>query len=268
MRDRPEPLAPQRRQVSACIITRNEAAHIVECIRSVAFCDEVLVVDSCSSDATRQLAVAAGARVIEQEFLGHVRQKQLAIEAAAHDWVLCVDADERVSPELAAAVQGALAADAAGCAGFEVARHTFYLGRFIDHGGWWPEWRLRLFDRRRGRWGGTDPHDHVLIDGAARRLAGELVHFNYRDLSHHAAKIDSYSSIIAARRMAAGERFALHKLILRPPARFVRMYLLKGGFRDGVRGFLVAWMGAYYVFMKYAKLWECEHVAQRDDALR
>ena len=257
-----------RRPVTACVITRDEESHIGACLAALSFADEVVVVDSLSTDATVEIARDAGARVIEQEFLGHVKQKQLAVDRAAHDWVLCVDADERVSPELAREVERVLSlGDDELLAGYEVARHTFYLGRYIDHGGWWPEWRLRLFDRRRGRWGGVDPHDHVYVEGPVERLRGELTHYNYRDLSHHASKIDSYSTIIAARRSDAGERFSLSKLVLRPPLRFLKMYLLKGGFRDGVRGFLVAWMGAYYVFMKYAKLWERERV-DRDAASR
>ncbi|MBI4882351.1 MAG: glycosyltransferase family 2 protein, partial [Planctomycetes bacterium] len=246
----------RRRKLSACIIARNEARHIEACIRSLSFADEVVVVDSFSDDGTAALARAAGARVIEQEFLGHVRQKQLAVDSASHDLVFCADADERASPELASAIEHLLTREEEPARGYEVARHTFYLGRFIDHGGWWPEWRLRLFDRRHGAWSGVDPHDHVRVAGRAERLPGELLHYNYRDLSHHVAKIDAYTSIIAERRVAAGEPFSLLKLVFWPPARFFRMYVLRGGFRDGLRGFLVAWMGAFYVFMKYAKLWE------------
>lgn len=251
-----------RRRVSACIITRDEATNIADCIRSVSFADEVVVVDSGSTDRTCELARELGARVIDQEFLGHVRQKQLAIDSATHDWVFCIDADERVDDRLATEISTALATEDDETAGYEVARHTFYLGRFIDHGGWWPEWRLRLFDRRRGRWGGADPHDHVVLDGPSKRLGGELVHYNYRDLSHHVRKVDSYSSIIAAGRVERGESASLFKLVTRPPLRFLRMYLLRGGFRDGARGFIVAWMGAFYVFMKYAKLWERRNVAE------
>lgn len=257
-----------RLPVSATIITRNEAAHIEDCIRSLWFADEIVVVDSCSTDDTRAIAEGLGAHVIEQEFLGHVRQKQLAVDRARHDWIFSIDADERVSPELADALRSALesssrepsAIGSDTVVGFFVPRHTFYLGRFIDHGGWWPEWRLRLFDRRSAKWGGTDPHDHVVISGKTERLDGELVHFNYRDLSHHVEKIDSYSAIIADRRTTAGERASVWKLLTRPPLRFLKMFLLRGGFRDGTRGFIVAWMGAFYVFMKYAKLWEKQRV--------
>lgn len=254
------PAGERGRKVSACVITRNESAHVTGCIRSLDFADEVVVVDSRSEDDTAELARAAGARVIDQEFLGHVKQKQLAVDAALHDWVFCIDADERVSPRLAESIRAALASGDDATSGYEVARHTFYLGRFIDHGGWWPEWRLRLFDRRRGSWSGHDPHDHVRVEGRVERLDGEMTHYNYRDLAHHLTKINSYSAIIAAGRDQRGERFSLLRLVTRPPLRFLRMYLLKGGFRDGLRGFLVAWMGAFYVFLKYAKLWERQNV--------
>jgi glycosyltransferase involved in cell wall biosynthesis len=242
--------------VSACIITKNEARHIAACIGSLSFADEVVVVDAESTDDTARIARELGARVISQPFLGHVRQKQLAVDAAANDWVFCIDADERVDAAQAGGIAAALAAQDDGIAGYEVARHVHYLGRPIDHGGWWPEWRLRLFDRRRGRWTGTDPHDRVEVDGRTRRLPGELLHFNYRDLAHHAEKINAYTSIMADRAVQAGRRFRWIDLLVRPPARFLRMYVLRGGFRDGARGFLLAWMASFYVFLKYAKLWE------------
>lgn len=249
----------KRLPISACIIAGNEAGNIAECIDSVAFCAETVVVDSLSTDGTADLARARGCRVIEQAFLGHVRQKQLAVDSASHDWVLCVDADERVDPSLRAAIERCLAVPDPAIAGYEVNRHSRYLGRFIDHGGWFPEWRLRLFDRRRGRWAGVDPHDRVEVDGPTRRLDGELLHFNYRSIEHHVAKIDRYTSIMVRERVAAGERASLAKLVLRPPARFLRMYVARQGFRDGTRGLIVATMGAFYVFLKYAKLWEARH---------
>jgi glycosyltransferase involved in cell wall biosynthesis len=249
--------ASSRRPLSVCIITRDEERNVAACLESVAFADEILVVDSESTDRTREIAAAHGARVIVQPFLGHVQQKQFAVDRASHDLVLCLDADERVDAVLARAIEDARSAAGDGAiAGYAVNRHTHHLGGFVDHGGWFPEWRVRLFDRRRGRWTGTDPHDRVEVDGAVRKLPGELLHYAYRDLSHHVAKIDSYTTIMAARRDERGERASLAKLVLRPPARFVRMYLLRGGFRDGTRGFVIAAMGAFYVFLKYAKLWE------------
>lgn len=250
-----------RRKLSVCIIARDEAGNLPRCLDAVSFADEIVVVDSESTDATREIATARGCTVIVQPFLGHVKQKQFAIDRASHDWVLCVDADEVVDDALRASVLAALA-DAKPAAGYEVNRHTFHLGAFIDHGGWFPEWRLRLFDRRRGGWRGIDPHDRVEVEGEVRRLAGELRHYAYRDLSHHLAKIDSYTSIIAREKDEAGKRPRWSDFVLRPPARFLRMYVLRGGFRDGVRGLILAGVGACYVFLKYAKLWELQNVAR------
>lgn len=246
--------------ISVCIITRDEERNIEACLESVAFADEIVVVDSGSTDRTVEFATEFGARVIQQPFLGHVKQKQFAVERATHDIVLCLDADERVDGRLRAAIEGLLEKAVLDHSGYEVNRHTFYLGRFIDHGGWFPEWRLRLFDRRRGRWAGVDPHDRVEVDGSTLRLDGELIHFNYRDITHHVAKINSYTSISAREKERAGKRVSVFALLTRPPARFLRMYLLRGGFRDGVRGLIVATLGAFYVFLKYAKAWERQNV--------
>ncbi len=255
----------ERARLSVCIITRNEESNLGACLSSVLFADEVVIVDSLSTDATRRVATelcGAKLRWIDQEFLGHVKQKQLAVDNASNDLVLCVDADERVDEQLRGEIESALARGGA-TVGYEVNRHTFYLGRFIDHGGWFPEWRLRLFDRRRGRWTGVDPHDRVEVDGPVVRLAGELVHHNYRDIAHHVAKIDSYTTIIAREKDVAGRRARILDLLFRPPARFLRMYVVRGGFLDGARGLIVATLGAYYVFLKYAKLWERKNVSPR-----
>lgn len=254
--------------LSVCVITKDEAANIRVCLEAVAFADDLVVVDSGSTDATVAIATACGARVVHQDFLGHVRQKQRAVELARHDWVFCVDADEVADSELVAAIAREMARpESERAVGYEVARHSVYAGKAIDHGGWWPEWRLRLFDRRRGAWGGQDPHDHVYVDGPTRRLPGELTHYNFRDLAHHVRKIDGYAAIVARRDLESGRRFAMHKLVLRPPLRFLKMYVWRQGFRDGLRGFILAWMGAFSVFLKYAKTWERE-LQRRDDPPR
>lgn len=246
--------------LSVCVITKDEAANIRACLTAVSAADDIVVVDSGSIDSTVAIAIECGARVVHQEFLGHVKQKQRAVELARHDWVFCVDADEVANPELMAALAREMALpEAKRAAGYEVARHSIYAGKPIDHGGWWPEWRLRLFDRRRGAWGGKDPHDHVYVEGPVRRLSGELTHYNFRDLAHHVRKIDAYAAIVARRDVEAGRDFALHKLVLRPPLRFLKMYVWRQGFRDGLRGFILAWMGAFSVFLKYAKAWERQH---------
>ncbi len=246
---------PSRRvPLSACVIAFQEADRIGDCLASLAFCDEVLVVDSHSSDATRAIAAAAGARVIERDWPGHVAQKAFAVAAASHDWVLCVDADERVSPELRAEIERLRDAGFAGPPGYTMPRLSSYLGRWIRHGSWYPNRQLRLFDRRRGRWAGEDPHDRVRLDGRPGRLRGRLLHHPYRTLSDHLATIDRYTTITAQGLQRRGRRARASDLWLRPPARFLHSYLLRGGFLDGWRGLLLAAMTSHYVRIKYAKL--------------
>jgi glycosyltransferase involved in cell wall biosynthesis len=244
-------------RISACIVAKDEAKRIADCVRSVAFCDEVLVLDSGSRDGTPDLARKEGARVVETDWPGYVAQKARAASMATHDWILAVDADERVDDRLRLSIERLKAAGEPSAPAYEVARHVFCHGRWIDHGGWWPEWRTRLFDRRRARWGGTDPHDRVEADGPVGRLAdGEIQHFTYEDLSDHLRQIDRFTTIAARERVARGKRGSLASMLFRPPARFLKMYVLRRGFLDGRAGFVLAVLGAYYVFLKYAKVWE------------
>ena len=256
--------------LSVCIITLNERENLPRCLASVAgLAAQVVVVDSRSRDGTQQLAREAGAEVVERDFPGHVLQKQFALGLAREEWVLCLDADEWLDDELRAAVEGVLAAGAAGAAGgagaadgYELNRRSEYLGAWIDHCGWSPQWRLRLVRAGRARWTGNDPHDRLQLDGRAARLPGRLCHRPYASLAEHLAKVNRYTDTMAAARHAAGERAPLAKLALRPPARFLRMYVAQGGFLDGWRGLVVCAMGAFYVFTKYAKLRAlCERVA-------
>ncbi len=256
--------AVRRPPLSVCIVAMNEADRIADCLRSADFADEWIVIDSHSTDATREVAAELGARVIERDWPGHVAQKNFAIDQAAHDWVLCLDADERVSPELRAAVLAALE-ESDPPNGFECARRTLYLGRWIRHGGWYPDRKLRLFRRSCGRWGGVDPHDRVAVEGAVGRLRGDLLHHSYRSLSDHLRTIDSFTTIAAREKHARGRRASVVDLTLRPLWKFLRMYVLKAGFRDGLPGFVVAVTGSFYVFLKYAKLRELTAAARRED---
>ncbi|MEM7409068.1 MAG: glycosyltransferase family 2 protein [Myxococcota bacterium] len=244
--------------VSACIIAGNEADRIGACLDSVAFCDEVLVVDSHSEDRTREIAAEHGARVIERDWPGHVAQKEFAIREAKHDWVFCIDADERVAPELRAAIERVQEGGFGNAAGYEVSRVSRYLGRWIRHGTWYPDWKLRLFDRRRGGWSGRNPHDHVRVDGPVTRLAGELEHDPYRSFSDHLRTIDTYTTTMAEEMRSEGRRARWRDVVLRPPARFFVFYVLRRGFLDGWRGLLLAYLAAHYVRLKYAKLWIAE----------
>jgi glycosyltransferase involved in cell wall biosynthesis len=248
-------VAPATRPaISACIVACDEEDRLPACLDSLGFCDEILVVDSHSRDRTRELAAARGARVLERDWPGHVAQKEFAIRQAAHDWVLCVDADERISPALAAEIARLREANFDGCAGYAFPRLSRYLGREIRHGTWYPDWKLRLFDRRRGRWGGRDPHDRVEVEGPTRRLAGDLLHDPYRSFGEHLATIDRYTTIMAEHLHADGRRAGIADLLFRPPLRFLDFYVWRRGFLDGWRGFLLALLAAHNVRLKYWKL--------------
>jgi glycosyltransferase involved in cell wall biosynthesis len=244
----------ERPKLSACLITFNEEDRIEACLDALAFCDELLVVDSHSTDRTRELAAAKGARVIERDWPGHVKQKEFTIREARHAWVLCIDADERPTPELAREIQSLREQGFPGRAGWDFPRKTWYLGAFIEHGLWYPDRQLRLFDRRRGKWGGNDPHDTVLLDGERGHLVGDLLHYSYRDFADHLRTIEKYTTIMADGMHARGKRASPLQLFTHPAVRFLRSYFLKLGFLDGWRGLLVAWLAAWYVGLKYAKL--------------
>lgn len=246
--------------LAACVIACNEEDRIGDCLASVAFADEIIVVDSGSTDRTVAIAREHGARVIVREWPGYVAQKNFALEQAATDWVLCLDADERVSPRLAEEIRRVVAADPGVVVGYRMPRKTFYLGRWILHGGWYPDRKVRLVRRGRARWGGVDPHDRLEAEGPVGTLAGDIEHRTYRDIADHLRTIDRFTSVAAGESHARGRGGALAGMLFNAPAKFWKMYLLKAGFLDGLPGFVVAVLGSYYVFLKYAKLWELQRV--------
>lgn len=264
--------AVARAPFSVCVLACDEERELERCLAGIAFADEiVVVVDAKSRDGSEAVARRLASRVERRPYAGDVAQKSFAVSLAKHDWVFVLDPDEVVTPALAAAIDGALVDAAAsapgtggaggavggpGVAGYEVNRATFHLGRWIRHGDFYPDWKLRLFRRSRGRYAGRDPHGRIEVDGPVARLAGELEHYSYRDLADQIARIQFFSSEAAAALARDGVRFRLRDLVLRPPARFLRSFVLRGGFRDGIPGFVIAGASAFYVFLKYAKLWE------------
>jgi len=216
----------------------------------------VVVVDSYSSDATVAIAEAAGARVLQRPFDGFRSQKDHAVAQASHDWVLCLDADERVSPELRAAIEAARDGGFEGAAGFRFARLSDYFGKFLRHGNAYPDRVLRLFDRRRGGWRGKrEIHEAASVDGAVRTLPGDLIHYPYRSLEQQLLKTQRYARMMAEHEFARGKRATLPKLVLAPAWRFWRGYLLRGGFLDGWHGLVYAYVRANYVRQKTIMLW-------------
>ena len=248
--------AVERIKLSACIITLNEADRIEACLDSLAFCDEIVVVDSGSTDATRDLAAAKGARVLVREFIGYRSQKQFAITSAQYDWVLCLDADERVTAALSTSIQTARDGGFVAAAGYSFARATEYFGEFLRHGNAYPDRVMRLFDRRRGGWrGDREIHEHASVDGAVATLGGDLEHYAYRSLSDQLARLDRYARLMAEHQHARGRHAHLWNIVLNPFWRFVRGYFLRLGFLEGWRGLVYAYVEANYVRQKFVRLW-------------
>jgi len=242
-------------RLSVTVITKNEEANIERCLKSASFADEIVVLDCGSVDRTAEIARRRGARVEVTDWPGHVKQKQRAVDAAVSDLVLSLDADEEVTPELAASIKKVLADDHPKDA-YELTRKVYYLGRWIRHCGWYPEWRIRLFDRRKARWGGYDPHDQVVCGGAVGRLEGDLLHYSYRDVTHHLSRINEYTDIMAREYHGKGKRGGVLQILLHPPFTFFKKYFLSLGFLDGLPGLIICVLASYYVFLKYVKLWE------------
>jgi len=249
-------------KLTVTLITRDEAAHVGAAIESAAWADEVVVVDSQSTDDTAAIARRAGARVEVRDWPGFIQQKNYAASVAANDWILSIDADERVSPELAAEIRGLLAGEPP-APGYRMARESHYLGRWIRTTDWYPDDQLRLYDRRRGRWTGRYVHESVSVDGPVGRLHGALRHYPYRDIAHHLRTIDRYTTL-ASRQLHEDRRtVSAPGVAARGLGAFVRNYVLRGGFRQGGIGLLVSALNSYYVFLKFAKLWELDHAGDR-----
>jgi glycosyltransferase involved in cell wall biosynthesis len=243
------------RPVSAIIITLNEEDRIRETISSLAFTDEIIVVDSASTDRTREVAAEAGARVVEREWRGYSDQKNYAAGLANHDWVLSIDADERPSAALAAEiVRWKSEPDPAGTAAMSMPRRVYYLGRWIGHSGWYPDRKTRLYDRRSASWEGDYVHETLRIDGTVGRFQSDLLHFPYRSLGEHYDTIDRYTRLAADRMRADGARFNPVRLVLGPTLYFLKSFLVRGGWMDGTRGVLIAYMGARYVYLREWRL--------------
>jgi glycosyltransferase involved in cell wall biosynthesis len=245
-------------RLSVTIITKNEAAHIGDAIESVAWADEIVVVDSESSDDTVAIARRYTDRVVVRPWPGYVAQKNYAASIATNDWILSLDADERVTPALAGEIQ-ALLAGTPGHHGYRMPRTTWHLRRWIRTTDWYPDDQLRLYDRRVGEWTGRYVHEAVKVRGAVGQLKGDLQHFAFRDIADHLETIDRYTTYAARQMHESGRRAGFLQLACHPPLAFLRNYLLRGGVRDGIAGFVISVLNSYYVFLKFAKLWEIQN---------
>jgi hypothetical protein len=241
----------------------DDQATLGACLRSLSFCREiVVVVDASSRDDSEKIAGELATRVVRHPYGGDIEQKRFTTELAREPWLLSVDADEVVTPQLAAAISAAVQQPRA--SGYEMNRIAFHLGRWVRHGDWHPDWKLRLFRRGAYRWVGENPHGRAEVEGRVERLEGDLLHYSFRDLQDQLDRIDTHTSQAAAALHARGRRPRFGDLALRPPARFLRGYLLKRGFLDGGVGFVVAATVAWSVFLKYAKLRELQRGEGRD----
>jgi glycosyltransferase involved in cell wall biosynthesis len=250
---------PPRMKISAIVITLNEEQNIADALRSLGWADEIIVVDSESTDRTVEIARKFTERIIVRAWPGYSAQKNFAAEQARFDWIFSLDADERVSDELARAIEQLKQTDEPTAAGFEMPRLAHYLGRWIKHSGWYPDHKLRLYDRRRGRWRGDYVHEGIDLDGKVERLKGDLLHYTVRDASDHHLRIDRYTTLAARQSHAQGKRASVGAIMVAPLATFIRSYVFKLGFLDGLQGLAIARFAAHYAFLKNLKLWEMSH---------
>jgi glycosyltransferase involved in cell wall biosynthesis len=239
-------------KISAAIITLNEQGNIARAIESLRCCDEVIVVDSGSQDRTMEIASKLGARIVETNWMGYAAQKNFAAEQASHDWILSIDADEALSEALEAELWQ-LKKTGPRYDAYTFPRMAQYLGRWILHSGWYPDRKVRLYDRRKARWVGRYVHESVQVDGTVGHLDCNLLHYTIDSLSQHLRTMDRYTTLAAEEIVAQGRKIGWEDLILDPPWTFFRTYVIQAGFLDGWEGLIIAYMAAFYNFVKYAK---------------
>jgi glycosyltransferase involved in cell wall biosynthesis len=242
-------------RVTVTVITKNEAGALADALRSVSWADEIIVVDAESTDDTVRIAREFTDHVYVRAWNGYIDQKNHAAGLASTDWIFSLDADERVTPELASEIRDLMVNEPA-APGYRMPRVSSYFGRWIRTTDMYPDYQLRLYDRRRAKWDGKHVHESVRAEGTIGYLKHELQHHPYRDLSEHLTRMDHYTTLAARQMHEQGRRITFLGLGLHWKAAFFRNYVLKGGFRDGMPGLIISFMNSYYVFLKFAKLWE------------
>lgn len=248
-----------REKISACITAGNEEQNIRRCLKSVTWADEIIVVDSFSSDRTAEISREYTDLVYQHRWLGYIGQKNLIKDLASGPWVLFIDADEEISTELRDEILAEFESGRiADFAGYAFPRMVYFLDRWIRHGDWYPDIKMRLFRKNLAKCAGKEPHDSTDVDGRVKLLKNHMYHYTYRDISDQIASLNKFTSITAKGKHRDHIRFRILDLIFRPAFRFFRGYILRGGFRDGLPGMIIAKTSAHGVFTKYAKLWEIE----------
>lgn len=245
-------------KLSVITLALNEEHNIVDCLESVQWADEIIVVDSGSTDKTVELAKRFTSKVLIVEWKGYGATKNVALQQTTGEWILWLDADERVPMELAAEIQTVIREDNPMYAGYDVARRAYFLGKWIRHCGWYPGRVTRVFRKSKSRFTENNVHEQIIVEGNIGELQNDLLHYTDPDLQHYFHKFNRYTSLAADDLTKAGKKFSLYDLLVRPSFLFFKMYILKRGFLDGMRGFILCVVSSAYVFTKYAKLWELE----------
>jgi glycosyltransferase involved in cell wall biosynthesis len=253
-------------KISASIIVRNEEHNIAALCETLGWADEIVIVDSASADKTVEIARRYTDKIYQREFRGYKDKHQFADAQTTSDWILWIDADERVTPELKAAIENLRAAEELPD-GFRIARRTFYLGRWIKHSGWYPDYQMRLYRKAASYWDGVAPHETARVRGRVETLPGELLHFTKQSLSEHHRVTESYATLAAQHLFDNGRRAGPLAIFFHPLAAFCRTFLLKLGFLDGAQGLIIALFTAYGVFLKYAKIWELQQAKTPRDEI-
>lgn len=248
-----------REQISACVITYNEERKIHRCLESITWCDEIVVIDSFSTDRTVEICRHYTDKIHQNVWLGYVGQRNLVREKARFPWILFLDSDEEVSDALRDEILAEFNKGTGDCVGYEFPRLVYYIGRWIHHGEWYPDVKLRLFRKAYGRTEGEEPHDRIEVTGPVKRLNNPIWHYTYDDIRDQIDTLNRFSGITAQQKYVKEQPFRWLDILFRPGFRFFRSYILRGGFREGTHGFIIAAMNSFGTFAKYAKLWELEH---------